>query len=455
MDTPETPSRIGRFIQTYHSFLSTFVIGAAGLIATSIWQFKQSEIARRQAESQQAIAQAQAENQWRIERAEILAKNLQVLGSRGPTSADQRYGVLLSLTRGAILDPELAVSYALELGKDNPDYMKSVLASTTDKDYDQLAHAVTVTCEQRYGLTRQVDICKGDDSGPRSLAIAEVVGDDTEAWAVTTASVPTGDGRLRTPIAPLADAEPVRKDPWRFAALYAPAITSLYQKQQWAELRRIEAFSDGAHLVSALVVARSRTGEIESGSDANSVEALHAAERAWLAAELANRACDDDCRSRFADYMLTGLADAEKDYGVLLLALLERPPAEARPSIERLHTRFLRCQVEASDADALRDRVLVPALADLLGQPKPDAPVLADLVGLLALESEPTDPTAQAAWSAVIGRYAAIAAEGYRTNFVERRAAAEEQRQNPPASTRRISFCKAPEAQDTSAGANP
>src|SRR5262249_26628671 len=182
---PDTPSRIGKFIQNYNNFLSTFVIGAAGLIATSIWQHKQSEIARGQAESQQAIAETQAENQWRIKRAEILGQNLQVLASRGAASAEDRYGVLLSLTRVELLDPELAVAYSLELGEDNPEYMKSVLASTADKDYEQLAHAYTLTCAERYGLTRQVDLCKGDAKGPRSQAIAELVGDETEAWAVS------------------------------------------------------------------------------------------------------------------------------------------------------------------------------------------------------------------------------------------------------------------------------
>src|SRR5215471_10754121 len=104
--TPDKPSseietsRLGKFIQTYHSFLSSFVIGAAGLIATSIWQYRQSETARHQAESQQKVAETQAANQWRIERAEILAKNLQVLASQGPTTVEQRYGVLLSLARG-------------------------------------------------------------------------------------------------------------------------------------------------------------------------------------------------------------------------------------------------------------------------------------------------------------------------------------------------------------------
>ena len=76
------------------------MIGAAGLVATSIWQYRQSEITRRQAESQQQIASMQAENGWRIERAEILAKNLQVLASTGPNTVEQRYGVLLSLARG-------------------------------------------------------------------------------------------------------------------------------------------------------------------------------------------------------------------------------------------------------------------------------------------------------------------------------------------------------------------
>jgi hypothetical protein len=98
------------FIQTYHSFPSTFVIGAAGLVATSIWQYKQSEIAKHQAESQQRIATTQAENIRGIERAEILSKNLQVLASSGGNTVEQRYGVLLSLTRGNIMDPELTVS---------------------------------------------------------------------------------------------------------------------------------------------------------------------------------------------------------------------------------------------------------------------------------------------------------------------------------------------------------
>ena len=109
-----TLSKLGKFIQTYHSFLSSFVIGVAGLVATSIWQYRQSQIASEQARSEQTIARTKAENDWRIARAEILSKNLNILSAQGPGSADQRFGVLLSLTRGAIIDPELAVSYAMD-----------------------------------------------------------------------------------------------------------------------------------------------------------------------------------------------------------------------------------------------------------------------------------------------------------------------------------------------------
>src|SRR6266851_1809432 len=125
----EDSSKFGRFIQTYSAFLSSFVIGVAGLIATSIWQYRQSQIAVEQSHSEQAAARAKADSDWRIARAEILGKNLNVLSAQGAGTADQRFGVLLSLTRGNIIDPELAVSYALELGKDNAGYMRAVLAS--------------------------------------------------------------------------------------------------------------------------------------------------------------------------------------------------------------------------------------------------------------------------------------------------------------------------------------
>src|SRR5258707_11638852 len=92
-------TRIGKFIQTYHGFLSSFVIAAAGLIATTIWQFRQAEIAGRQAAAQQKVAETQAENNWKIEKAKILSQNLLTLSAQGPINAENAYGFFLSLPR--------------------------------------------------------------------------------------------------------------------------------------------------------------------------------------------------------------------------------------------------------------------------------------------------------------------------------------------------------------------
>src|SRR5262249_54013373 len=124
-----------------------------------------------------------AANDWRITRAEILSKNLEVLAAHGSNTVEQRYGVLLSLTRGDILDPELAVSYALDLGRDNPDYMRTVLSNTSDKSYTRLASAFELTCAQRFGVSRDVRLCKNDKSADRSAAIAEVIADELQAAA--------------------------------------------------------------------------------------------------------------------------------------------------------------------------------------------------------------------------------------------------------------------------------
>jgi hypothetical protein len=447
-EKPEQRSRIGRFIQSYHTFLSTFVIGAAGLIATSIWQYKQSEIARRQAESQQAIAKTQAENQWRIERAEILSKNLQVLASRGGATADQRYGVLLSLTRGEILDPELAVSYALELGKDNPEYMKSVLSSTTDKDYLQLAHAFTITCEQRYGLARHVDLCKNDEIGPRSDAIAQLISDDAIVWATSSSAAPLASTTAQSPLAILADERNVEKEPSRLTWLYAPCITQLYQRRQWPELRRFVAFSTGAHVVAALVVATARTGELRTSNDSDGLEKLHTTEQAWLRDWTLGRSCDDDCRGRIADFMATQLAESEGDYDETMRKILAAPTAEAGAAVEKLHVRLMRCQVDSSDAQALRDRVLVPALADVLAKPKPDPAIVDNLTDLLALVPDPIEPEALGAWGRALGRLAKQFPEKHRRGYLERRVSADAERRNPPAALHKVSFCKAAENEE-------
>src|SRR4029434_8967796 len=113
----------------------------------------------------------------------------------------------LSLTRGAIIDPELAVSYALELGKANAGYMRAVLESTANKNYNQLAQGFKLTCLQRFGVEKAAEICKDDALAARSDGIAQVFQDELEATAA--ASQPPGNG----PLAILKDEREVQAFP--------------------------------------------------------------------------------------------------------------------------------------------------------------------------------------------------------------------------------------------------
>ena len=193
----DTASRVGRFIAKYPTFLSSLVVGVAGLVATSMWQCRQSQNQKAQAEASQRVAETQAANSWKIEKADILSKNLETLAATGSASADQRFGVLLSLTRAEILDPELAESYALELGKDNPEYMMSVLANTANRDYGRLARAYTLSCEERFGTSPAIEPCT-DKLADRTAVIGQLVSDDL-------ATALAGDGTQVGPLVLLCD----------------------------------------------------------------------------------------------------------------------------------------------------------------------------------------------------------------------------------------------------------
>jgi hypothetical protein len=442
-------TRMGRFIQAYSGFLSSFVIGVAGLVATSIWQYRQSQIAARNAESEQAIAKTKAENDWRIARAEILAKNLNILASQAPDTADQRFGVLLSLTRGSILDPELAVSYALELGKVNPDYMRSVLSSTARKNYVQLEHAFALTCLQRFGVERAADICRDDKLADRSDAIALLVEDEIEASAQA--------GKLAEgPMALLHDEREVQARPGKLMWLFEPYLQDLYERRQWKEIAAFEAFSVGARLVAALVLATARTGEFITNVEQTQLERFHADRRKWLLGYMFARSCDPECRGKLVDVMLSTYGEAQGDYDESLQKLVQLSRAEAGPAVGKLHARLLWCQVDGDDLQEFRDRVLVPALARAMKPGKEaDRTMLEDLVGLVALVPEPEaapaeigappDPAgakALAAWRQMLDGVDK-GGERIQRAFNVRRATARRERANPPPMIKKVNFCNA------------
>jgi hypothetical protein len=439
---PDQPSRVGKFIQTYHSFLSTFVIGAAGLIATSIWQYRQSEISRHQAESQQQIATTQAENSWRIERAEILSKNLQVLASSGENTVEQRYGVLLSLTRGNILDVELAVSYALELGKDNAEYMKSVLINTPTKSYSRLATAYELTCDQRFGVRRDVPICKADMHAARSEAIADLFEEETEA---------ARKQQQPGPLVLLADERDVKATPARFAWLFTPYLSTLYERRQWAEIASFEAFSTGAKLISALVLGPARRHELVASSEASDVDKFHDTRISWLIDYVTGPSCDPDCKAKLSDMLLTLHSVAMGRFDQALRAILKRPRPEISYAVGRLHTRLLACQVDSDDLPSIRDDVLVPALRDAAAVTPADPNRIEELLSLLVLVPDPkpaangVESPALTAWNQGLDKARDILKEEFRNKFTQRRAAAQYTRRNPTLTQKTAMFCSEPE----------
>jgi hypothetical protein len=427
-------SKLGRFITRYHTFLSSFVIGVAGLIATSIWQYRQSETTRNQAEAAQKAADTAADNSWKITRADILSKNLSILASTGPETAAQRYGVLLSLTRAEILDPELAVTYALELGKDRPDDMASVLANTRSKDYARLARAYSLSCEEKWGIERQLVACV-DKLVDRSAAIGQLFAAD-----IGPALKDGGPG----PLTPLDQEHAVQQDVQQYVGLYETALTGMYERGDWDTIAKFAGHSPGAHLVSALVLAAARTGEFVTDDEARQLDAFHDQQTAWLASYFTGKTCDSDCKGHLLEVMVSHFQEAQGDFDAVVRTLLLSPRATSGGPVSRLHTRLLWCQVDDSDLELLRDHALVPA-ADQALAPSVDAAIRDAVLSLIALVAPPA-PSDQgaAAWAALVAHLDKAGPKV--TKLVkDRRDTAAHERIAPPVALRNLDLCGAPE----------
>lgn len=428
----EDTSKLGRFIMRYHTFLSSFVIGVAGLIATSIWQFRQSETTRNQAEAQQKVAETAAENSWKITRADILSKNLSILASSGAETVGQRYGVLLSLTRAEIIDPELAVSYALELGKDSADDMASVLANTRHKDYARLARAYTLSCEEKYGITRTLEICQ-DKLAQRSDALGKLFAADVQLWQ---------KGGEPGPMALFDDEREVQAEVQRYVGLYETALTDMYEHREWDAITRFAARSPGAHLVSALILAAARTGEFVTADETKQLDGFHDQQTAWLTGYFAGKTCDAECKGRLLEVMVSHYYEAQGDFDAAVRALLLSPRSSSGIATSRLHARLLWCQLDDTDLEPLRDQALVPAAEQALGA-KVDPAVREALISLLALvpAPAPNEPGA-AAWIALSAHIDKAGPKVVKL-LKDRRDTAEHERRAPPAALRNLDLCGA------------
>jgi hypothetical protein len=441
---------IGKFISTNSSFFSSFVIGLAGILATSTYQCNQNKLAERQADLQARMAREQADNTWKVERAKILSQNLQTLTARGGDTVEQRYGVLLSLSRGQILDPDVSMSYALELGRDNPEYMRSVLTNIDHKDeayYRRLLAAYWVTCTNRYGIRAPgVEACKQDVLDPRSNALEQVVADDLEALI--------GSDRPEGPMVLLKDEREVHANLLKLVGLFDGFLQDIFERRQWLAIHRFLDYSRGARLVGSLLLAV-QIGASTNNADREEVEhakfkLLSTTLQTYFATFLVSPECDPDCRARIVGIMLTNLGKGQAQFVPALRLLLSRPRAEAEAVIARLSTRLTWCQTDFDDQLVLRDKVLLPLLSEQLQQPKPDPAVVEDLVGLIALIPEPTEISPL--WKTTFEALAKFTSGRYPKQLVDRRAAVQKTRldaepvkggQKPPplAAKRHANFC--------------
>ena len=326
-----------------------------------------------------------------------------------------------------------------------------MLAGTANKNYTQLEQAFALTCMQRFGVEKRAEVCKDDKLADRSEAIAQLLADELDA------SIANGEIK-KGPMALLREERAVQAHPTKMAWLFETYLQNLYERRQWNDIERFEAFSPGAHLVAALVLATARTGEMVTSAEEDLLKKFHAERRHWLAGYMFGRTCDSECRAKLMQAMLSSYGEAQGDYNEVFKRLLTAPRNETGTALAQLHARLLWCQVDADDLAEFRDSVLVPAVTAACADAKFDAALLEDLAAMAALAPEPPAPSAEdstsasdaAAWKQML---AALEKRGERVHkaFTNRLARARHERANPPPMIKKQNFCTA-ENVDSSAG---
>lgn len=442
---PRNP--VARFVSENTNVVSSFVIGIAGLAVTSIYQCNQGELQRRQAEAQMKIARQQADNSWRIERAKILSENLKTLTARGGETVEQRYGVLLSLLRGSILEPDVAVSYALELGRDNPEYMRSVLANIDRKDeqhYTRLLGAYYPTCEQKWGISSpQMAQCQHDKWAHRSAALAATVADILEDL-----------GRFDEPNSPmclLVDERQVTANLLSLVGLFGPFLSDLYERRAWLLIEQFLARNKGARLVGTLALSVAN----------NDFSTENEADRAFrkrllelLSRYLEGVDCETECRLKIFGFLLTNLSKSHGLSETVLRQELLKPREKIEPLLVRFQTRLQACQYDPGDAVRIRDSLVLPLFEAEAQKTKTEPGRLEGLVDMLAELPEPMPPSP--VWQKVLERLEKPTPGRLTKLLLEKRGQVQKARKQllgPPKPTdpvkRRPSFCLSTDDDET------
>jgi hypothetical protein len=321
--------------------------------------------------------------------------------------------------------------------------MKSVLASTQDKSYTRLATAFELSCQTRFGITRAVPICPDEHRVDRSSAIADLFADELEA---------AGHKDQLGPLEILKDERYVQASPLKLAALFAPYLTDLFERRQFARLETFEGTSTGARLIGALLLGPTQPNAFVAASEAAEIAKFHDKRVTWLRDYLYGQTCTAECKGKLVDIMLTQYVESEGRFDAPLRELFARPRGEVAMALARLHSRLLQCQVSPEDGDALRDRVLIPALLDGVKRSSPqEQTLLDDVLGLLALTQDPgfkpQDQAMRAAWEAALAKARDLMGVKYAQAFTERRASAQLTRKTPPLKYKKTIFCTADEVE--------
>lgn len=415
---------LGQFIRENTQFLSSVVIGGAGLIATSVHQWSNSDLARRQSEWQRHMEIERSNNAWRIERAKILADNLRTLTQRGGDTAEQRYGVLLSLTRGRIIERDLAVSYALELGKDSPEDMRSVLHNIEDKDlhyYKRLVDAYVPTCTQRFGIpVSTMYVCRKDGQSGLSEGLAESVSDDISGMLTPN---------LSPALQLLHDERYVHSKLVPVLGLYGAFVSDVYERRQWPMFERFVIGSPGARLIGTLNLLMQPLDQINSDELASTRQRFQAGQL-WLQGYLSGPSCDADCRGRVLSVLVSNLKRSPEYFPSLLRSLLLGKRAEVDGAINRLNGRLGLCQLEPDQTTVVRDQVLLPALIVQAEQAQPDQELLDQMLGLLQPMALP--PSSAPAWKRLQETLGRVTKGRQPKQFLQHYAQAQQRRKTDP-----------------------
>jgi len=307
----------------------------------------------------------------------------------------------------------------------------------------RLGTAFELSCQQRFGLTRAVEVCPPENHVERSNAISELFAEELDA---------ARRKKEKGPLELLDDERAVQASPLKMTALFGPYLTDLFERRQLAEIEHFEASAPGAHLVGALVLAPNQPNAFVAASEAAEINKFHQKRADWLQQYLFGQSCTGECKGKIVDIMLTQYTESAGRFDRPLRELFAHPRGEVAMALARLHNRLLLCQVSHEDGDALRDRVLIPALLDAVKRSSPkDQTLLDDVLGLMALTQDPNFSTEsqalRASWEASLAGARDLMGVQYASAFTERRASAQATRKEPPPKLRKTIFCTADEVE--------